>query len=398
MSKTNQLVILAMFLLGAVFLCACYIKGDETSVETPGHPGVSTPPMPSFSVSVEPTTDYVLPFTLYTFSNKEPVNNIGNTMNHGLFAYGDGAWYSSNVYYNEENDAHYRKTRVFQLFDWDKADEMIYLADVPTDGSRVSNMCVYQGKVYFRIYSWVEVWPLSAEDSPIGTVFSMNTDGSDLKRLTDEATNIFYIYNDHIYYQVTPIGSSDLINGVQIYRTALDGTEKELLFSDETSYFELFSIYDGRMYIPKGDKTLICVDLTTGEIFDASKELTASDMTQLFQVVPTEHGIYFMGNPGDGRGLSLYHMDLDGKNIKQIIPGQIEFTISDDWIYYYGGFDSGYAIRKRKCDGIEDILISEIEHTPENLAVINDTIFFEVWHLALYRMPINGSESQTKIN
>ena len=346
------------------------------------------------------------------------MNGIGNTMNNGRVAFDNGLWCGTlrytDILYDEFDKSIYSFYPVlFTLPDWDNPESTVHHLDLRPLENVISNLSIYQERIYFRLCSNVDYGTESTYEGECGAIYSIGVDGSDLKMLTDDPTDIFYIYDGYIYYQVTQLGRhydsnfNEIVppetEKTQIYRIALDGSEKELLYygeepegwdnnNDRPFSFGLFSVFDGRLYIPIQYEGITCVDLETGDVFEIYNIAEEPGLFAIERVIPTESGIIIEAWFSREQW-QLFRMDFNGGNIEPVTtryPIHI-FTISGDWIYYTAEAKHSYDLRKIRCDGNEDEFVLAPGIWPEHLVVANGMVFLEVWHLEFYYLPEDGS-------
>lgn len=100
----------------------------------------------------------------------------------------------------------------------------------------VSYMAIYKEKIYF----------IACIDD-VRCLYSMNLDGTNMIRLSEDHTTSFYIYNDKLYYQ----HNDDI---ACIYEMSLHGENKKLILSE---YLRVFYVYQNSIYYIDGNSQCI---------------------------------------------------------------------------------------------------------------------------------------------
>ncbi|MDR0220652.1 MAG: DUF5050 domain-containing protein [Lachnospiraceae bacterium] len=204
--------------------------------------------------------------------------------------------------------------------------------------------CVMDGRIYYVQY---------VGDGPGGLSrsvrYSMNLDGTDIRQLSDgQVVSGIAVADNRIYYSILEgiienedgIGSYDF----DLYSMNLDGTDNRRLSNDNPSYI---NVAGDRVYyhiIGQGYE-LISMDLdgTDRRILLSDNYITCLNVT--------DDMIYF----GNGRdNYSLYSMNLDGTDIRKLNDVDISnINVVGGRIYYLNGGDD-YLLYSMNLDGTDD--------------------------------------------
>lgn len=140
-----------------------------------------------------------------------------------------------------------------------------------------------------------------------GTLQKKSLDGSDKVQIIDIPVRKFEIYDGWIYY--TDFSFS-------LHRAKLDGTEDQVIFSDE--HIDAFAISDNLIYIADYETYVIQPDGSKYQMFD-----TQIVMTEFFYTV-TDDYIYYIHDTGNGTYNQLYKINKDGTDM-QLMPFCIDW-------------------------------------------------------------------------
>lgn len=197
------------------------------------------------------------------------------------------------------------------------------LSGTPANTSKVvynCGNCAIQGeKIYYT----------NSYDN--GTLYSMNTDGSDNRKLNNDWTPWFYVSGDRIYYQ-------NGIDGMKIYVMNTDGSGRQKLNDDDSGNI---NIIGDRIYYSNTDDgfTLYSMNL------DGSDRKKLNGDIPLYMNVVGDR-IYYSGELSGSKG--IYSVKTDGTDrIKLTDDNPYLMTAAEGWIYYNNEDDGSklYAIR-----------------------------------------------------
>ena len=222
------------------------------------------------------------------------------------------------------------------------------------------NCAVQNGRIYY------------ANHFDDGTLYSMNTDGSDNRKLNDDWTPWFYVSGDRIYYENG--------KGGNIYVMNTDGSGNKKLNEDNSLNINIFG--DRIYYLNWDDDSALYSMNTDG----SDRKKLSSDELLYMNVV--DNRIYYFCEKEGLKG--IYSANTDGSDkikLTDDIPYCI--TVADGWIYYNNEKDSNklYAIRTDGSDRhklIDDYALS--------INVAGDQIYYikgDEWKF--YRVNKDGS-------
>ncbi len=244
-----------------------------------------------------------------------------------------------------------------------------------------------------------------------GTLYSIKTDGSDMRKLNDDWTQWFHVTGSLIYYQnsngricsMNLDGSGQLklnddnsgnINvvdgriyysnsddGFKLYCMNIDGSDRKKLNDDNPLYMNVVGdriYYSGELSSAKGIYSIKT---------DGSEKTKLSDDSP-FQIVVSNGWIYYNNQNDDYK---LYVMRTDGSDRHKLIDDYApSMNVVNDRIYYIKGDEwKTYSV---KTDGSEKQLLSE--EPTEWFAMMGDSIYYTVTGAKIYSMSIDGSDKQ----
>lgn len=278
-------------------------------------------------------------------------------------------------------------------------------SSTPVITSKVVNNCGNSAIQGDRIYY--------ANSYDNGTLYSMNTDGSDNRKLNNDWTPWFYVSGDRIYYQ----NGKD---GMKIYVMNTDGSGSQKLNDDDSGNINVigdmiyysntnddFTLYsmktdgsdrkklngDNPLYMNVvGDRIYYSVELS-GIKGIYSVKTDGTDRIKL-----TDDNIYLM-NVADGwiyynnenDGHKLYAIRTDGSDRHKLSDDYaLSINVVDDRIYYIKGDE--WKIYSINTDGGDRKLLSD--DSAEWLVASDSRIYYTITGANIYSMNIDGSDKQ----
>jgi len=214
--------------------------------------------------------------------------------------------------------------------------------NTPNNLSNTGTAVEHNGVIYF------------ANFADGGNMYSMNSDGSNIRKLNDYASLYINIVDDRIYYAHEEHwqlrGPRDPKSG-GVYSMNLDGSDQRELYNQITSSVHVV-----------GDRIIFLAG-----------------------------GINFRSMNLDGSDLRPYM--IDGKTITAR-----SFIIHEDRIYYVGNDILGTPINSMKTDGTDHRILNEMKASPDTLNIAGNHIYFKRSspHENVYKMDLNG-ENLTRI-
>ena len=167
-----------------------------------------------------------------------------------------------------------------------------------------------------------------------GILYSMNTNGSDNRKLNNDWTPWFYVSGDRIYYQ----NGKD---GMKIYVMNTDGSGQQKLNDDDSGNI---NVIGDRIYYSNTDNGFMLYSMNT----DGSDRKKLNGDSPLYMNVVGDR-IYYSGELSGIKG--IYSVKTDGTDrIKLTDDSPYLMFVADSWIYYNNENDGSklYAV---KTDG-----------------------------------------------
>ena len=293
--------------------------------------------------------------------------------------------------------------------------------EIPEDtvGNTAGNLnngglfCEYNGKVYFA----------NAYDG--GTLYVMNSDETDVKKLNDSITKYINASESYlVYYQEGVHTDDDLSSIVQnygIYRTNLNGKNAYCLDDSVCTALVLvgnhiyYQHYDNKKYT-----SLYKADLGGKDRIEVADAIInphcVENSTIYFNGTDGDHYLYGLNTSTDtistiwaGNvwnpvvvGSYVYYMDLSnhyGLSRYSIINNEVEiltndrvdfFNIADNMIYYQTAGSDNNALKRMRLDGSDSEVVREGIH--ENINITSRYVYFNEFSFEtpIYHIPVNG--------
>lgn len=190
-----------------------------------------------------------------------------------------------------------------------------------------------------------------------GTLYSMNTNGSDNRKLNNDWTPWFYISGDRIYYQ----------NGkdMNIYVMNTDGSECQKLNDDSS---ENINIIGDRIYYSNTDDGFTLYSMNT----DGSDRKKLNGIIPLYMNVVGDWIYYFSEHTGIK---GIYSAKTDGTDIRKLTDDHpFLMIVADGWIYYNNEND-GYKLYTIRTDGSDRHKLNDDYSLDIN--VVDDRIYYK---------------------
>lgn len=273
--------------------------------------------------------------------------------------------------------------------------------------------CEYAGKVYFA----------NAYDG--GTLYVMNSDETDVKKLNDSIAKYINASESYlVYYQEGVHTDDDLSSIVQnhgIYRTDLKGKNADCLDDSVCTSLVLagnhiyYQHYDNKKYT-----SLYKSDLGGKERVEVADNIInphcVANSTIYFNGTEGDHYLYGLSTSTDtistiwtGNvwnpvvvGSYVYYMDLSnhyGLSRYSITNNEVEiltndrvdfFNIADNMIYYQTAGSDNNALKRMRLDGSDNEVVREGIH--ENINITSRYVYFNEFSFdtPIYHTPVNG--------
>lgn len=293
---------------------------------------------------------------------------------------------------------------------------------VGNHGGNLNNggyFCEYGGKVYFA----------NAYDN--NALYSMNSDGTDLKKLTKVSVSQINVAGDHVYfYQTGAYSGSDLgsiINGYGIYRCTLDGDNLtcilknvagNMLLVNDDIYFQMYNKETGytfaKISINGGDPIVV-------EDFIVNPS-SANDGMIYYNGTVKNHCLYKLDTSTDISTLLydgnlwnpvfqdnyVYYMDLNHdyqlcrlnllNGEKTILSKESVdlFVVGKSYVFFQTRASDDAALKRVNLDGTNELIL--LKGIYQNLGITSDYVYFNEFgaDVPVYRTSATvGTEVET---
>lgn len=275
-------------------------------------------------------------------------NTVGNIINGGLVAKGDG-W----TYYHNPSDG----GRLYKSNDYSDA-----IVKVSNDIALYIN--VFDDWIYYANYS----------EEGQGSIYKIKTDGTERIKLNDDISEHITVENGWIYYA----NASDLY---KLYKIKIDGTGRMKL-NDDISLNA--NVVDGYIYYTNLSDNNRPYKIS---INGSEKTKISNDEAAFINVV--DGWIYYSNMSDENK---IYKVKTDGTEKAKITDFGAGFlNVSDGWIYYSGP-DSSNRLYKIKTDGTSNTML---DHYANFLIQKVDNYVFYINNSrndSLYRVKADGSD------
>ena len=263
--------------------------------------------------------------------------------------------------------------------------------------------CEHNGIIYF------------ANPSDGGKLYSMDTNGKNLKKLTSDSATYINADDNYIYYVRNNTGDNLDFNFVAFHRNALvrvdhDGKNGIVLDTEPSLYAALLGNYIYYIHYDERDASTLYKVRIDGEeqkqvmdsaVFTCSTDKqyfyyngmdvdgsihrfdTATDTTTVvyegntFQpIISDGNDVYYI----DGNSkYSIIHTDLGFSNPTYVTRDSVDsYNVHGDYIYYQGYNKDGSALCMIKTDGTEHMIIKEGDFC--DIHVTSSYVFFREYH------------------
>ena len=292
------------------------------------------------------------------------------------------------------------------------------------DGNTAGNLynggmiCEHNGSIFF------------ANPNDGYKLYSMDTDGQNLKKLSNDVANYINADDNYVYYVRNNVGNDLSYDFFSFYRNALcriprEGGNATLLDTDPCNYATLIGNYIYYLHYDTEDaSTLYKVKIDGTDKQQIRKEgiFTCSTEGQYFYYngLNTSGAVYQFDSTNDStrviydgncykptvseNGTSIYYIDGDRNNslvhintatdtLTVITTDSIDsYNVSSDYIYYQKYSSKGSALCAIKTDGTGYQMIKEGDF--KNIYVTDSYVFFTDYHTgdAYYFLRNNPSD------
>lgn len=217
-------------------------------------------------------------------------------------------------------------------------------------------------------------------------LYSMNSDCSNIKKLSDDSTSYINVCDNYIFYvrnNFDPDNAGMIFRG-QLYgvvRTRLNGSHSTLLTTDITSQMVL----NGNTIIYGSYKDS---KIATHYLTIDKKSNTAVKSTEIPMYCLYNNKLYYSGNQGDH---NIYAFDCSTRSSQMLLEGNTYLASMVDGMLYYIDMANNYALTKyNPVTGTSSVLY---DGRCINYNVYDSVIFFQTedGNNALHRMNTDGS-------
>lgn len=276
--------------------------------------------------------------------------------------------------------------------------------------------CEYDGKIYFS----------NPYDN--GKLYSMNSDCSDARKLSDDCVAYINVHNKYIYYvrnNTATAQGAGIFHGnlVGVYRCELDGRNPKALYSEPSGAISLcgnyiyYQHYDDqtaltlyKVKIDGTDNTKISDDeyqptsYYNGKIYFAN----LSENHNIFYIDPSNNDRmvqYLEANAYmvDMEGTYLYYIDMSNnyslmrynttnKITEKLIDGRcVHYNLFGSKLFAMIESEEGSGIYRMNVDGSQKEFIAIGNFN--NISCTSEYTYFQYYNdsISLYRVPTNGT-------
>jgi hypothetical protein len=270
------------------------------------------------------------------------------------------------------------------------------IVDLGVSISGSPNLNVLNDTIYFT----------ENDESDLGMgIFSIHTDGSDLKKLyKTKYPSFLSVVNDKIYFT----------NDNSIYKMNLNGNSIVKIIRTKSTVLNLCTVTDGWIYFwDSGGFQKIRTngtEKTTGQINSAIWQRISGDWLY-YANMDNDHKVWArVGTDGNGNhynGIGAFAKEEEGAKGDLIgaLTNITDLIISYGWIYY-ATLDTGFAqLNRMKVDGSDKMCLSEQNNSRfDAMEIIDGWLYYRAYPKATdynelheyktYKIRLDGSENQ----
>lgn len=214
-------------------------------------------------------------------------------------------------------------------------------------------------------------------------LYRIKRNGAKIMNLYSKLSDAMNLYQNYLYY-LRPIDG----NAPGLYQVKIDGTEEKRISNEQISPS---SIVDGIIYYSgiKNDHGIHALDLSTGFstiLYDGNT----------YQSIATKEYIYFLSQADH---YSIQRISIDGANLETIVPQRcFTYNISLDGKHLY------YQVDDTQNNGIYQLDLNTYESTLilsgnyKNIHITSNCVFFQVFDSDItYQFEIGNQNNQAEI-
>jgi hypothetical protein len=256
----------------------------------------------------------------------------------------------------------------------------LYRAD--TNGSNVKRITNSKASIVEITDNWIYFNNWSKQ----GQLYKVSIDGRGYKKVCDDVNmNIFNISEGWVYY-------SALDKGENVYRVKINGSEKQKINDDDIYFAVKNSGYI--LYANNSDKRR----LYRVNIDGTNRVKLTNDSIGIIKVY--SDWIYYI-NKSDGN--SIWRIKVDNSNNEKVTNLVNDFVgdsfdIEENWIFYVNGDQS--QINRIDIRNFENSVLTDVGQI-RNIQVLGDWVYFlkKKEHSEIFRVKIDGTSTQPeKVN
>ena len=186
----------------------------------------------------------------------------------------------------------------------------------------------------------------------------MDLNGNNKTRLNENASGFEAVTDKYILYNM-----SEFVDGEETtvsYIMDRDGKNARQI-NGSRIYTPI--IYDNSIYYLTQDRYLHKMDL------DGKNDVMLSDI-KIYNLNISNNGIYYLNEVysmgGDSQGISIFRMDLDGKNNEQIFNLQEDsnaLCLSKDWVFFLDSNENSGYMELISPDGKQKIDLFKLNYS-----------------------------------
>lgn len=223
--------------------------------------------------------------------------------------------------------------------------------------------CEQEGKIYFS----------NAKDD--GSLYVMNSDCSNIKKLHDDKTVFINVDENYIYYlranntRDNNSGSILMFNNSGIYRVDRNGNNIKSITSNPGSYLSLMGNF---LYFQRYDVG-VGLYLYRYQIDGKKERLLVEDAVVPAAVI--DNSLYYTGFSYDQ---NINRVDLSSFTTGTIYEGNFAYPIFRGDYIYYMDIAGGYTINRMKPDGSEKTVLVQERCSTFNITNSGKYLYYQV--------------------
>jgi len=188
---------------------------------------------------------------------------------------------------------------------------------------------------------------------------SMNLDGTDIKKLSNDYTEYINVVDGWLYYRKASSEKNPLIGG--LYKMRVDGSQEQRLVAGAPFYI---NVVNDRIFF---------INDSAGDIWSIKTD--GSELNRLFsghyECMTTDGKSLYFGWYRD----SIFKASFDGKQLTKILSNNIEDPfVSGDWLYYKTDY---YRICRLNTESFKiDTLVEDENLGADYIVLYNGELYF----------------------